>query len=178
MPVLTILGTALQHWKLALGLFMAAYIGFLHLQIAGEKIHSAKVETRLRESNAAYAKLEADTRAKTALAQAQDTADVANDKAKRTQISMEKVSDHRKELDDLRRRYDALLRLRTGAATAYPGGGDRAAMPSVPSAAPGADDPALQDGLLASEIALRLKALQEWVNAQAAVKRGAPIPAY
>jgi hypothetical protein len=177
MPVLTILGIAFQHWKLALGLSMAAYIGFLHLQIAGEKIHSAKVETRLRESNAALAKLEGDTRAKTALAQAQDAADVANDRAKRTQISMEKAGDHRKEVDDLKRRYDALLHLRAGAATAHPGGGGNSAVPSVPGAAPGADDPALQDGLLASEIALRLKALQEWVNAQAAVERGAPTPA-
>uniref|UniRef100_UPI003FA6F632 hypothetical protein n=1 Tax=Sphingomonas sp. TaxID=28214 RepID=UPI003FA6F632 len=104
-------------------------------------------------------------------------ADVANDKAARTQISMEKASDHRKELDDLRRRYDALLRLRAGAAATAAGGGDRAAVPNVPGATPGIDDPALQDGLLASEIALRLKALQEWVNAQAAVERGAPTPA-
>lgn len=171
---LAFLGSALQHWKLALGLAMAGYIGFLHLQIAGEKIHSAKVETRLRESNAALARLEGDTRTKTALAQARDAAAVANDKATRTQISMEKVSDHRKELDDLRRRYDALLRLRAGKATAVAGGGRNSAVPAVPGAAPGADDPALEDGLLASEIALRLKALQEWVNEQAGVERGAP----
>jgi hypothetical protein len=83
---------------------------------------------------------------------------------------MEKASDHRKELDDLRRRYDALLRLRAGKATAVASGGGNSAVPAVPGAAPGADDPALQDGLLASEIALRLKALQEWVRAQEGMK--------
>lgn len=137
-----------------------------------EQRHSAKWEKRAGEWQAAHDKLEANIRAKTALAQAQDAAAVANEKATRTQISMEKASDHRKELDDLRRRYDALLRLRAGAAAADNGSGGSAAVPVVPGAAPGVDDPALEDGLLASEIALRLKALQEWVKAQQAVPSG------
>lgn len=144
----------------------AAYIGLLHLQIAGEKLHSAKVETRLRETNAVLAKLESDIRAKTALAQAQDAAHAAQDKAARTQITMEVQSSYAKETADLRRRYDALLRLRAGAAIASAGGGGNQAVPDVPGTTPGVDDPALEDGLLASEIALRLKALQEWVRAQ------------
>lgn len=113
---------------------VAAYIGLLHLQLAGEKIHSAKVETRLRETNAALVKLESDTRAKTALAQAQDAAHAKAVEARDLKRAMETNDALRKDIASVRARLAD--RMRAGTATADPGRGGGSAVPPSSSSAP------------------------------------------
>ncbi len=89
------------------------------------------------------------------------------------------TSDYRSDLAALRARFD---RLRAGTARTDPGRADAAGLPGLPDAAGRADAPAgedrlpaagglsLGDALIASEQALQLQALVDWVNAQSAVR--------
>lgn len=95
-------------------------------------------------------------------------------------ITDEAVSRYRSDLAALRARFDR-LRARDAAAI-DPGRADAAGLPGLPDAAGRADAPAgedrlpaagalsLDDALIASEQALQLQALIDWVNAQAAVR--------
>lgn len=88
------------------------------------------------------------------------------------------TSDYRSDLAALRARFD---RLRAGATPTDPGRADAAGLPRLRDPAGRADAPAgqdrlpaarglsLNDALIASEQALQLQALIDWVNAQAAV---------
>lgn len=113
---------------------VAAYIGFLHLQLAGERLHSAKVETRLRETNAALAKQEADTRAKTALAKAQDAANAAATEARDLKKAMEINDALRKDIAAVRARLGSL---RAGTTKADPGSSRLSPVPTGPGSTPG-----------------------------------------
>lgn len=131
MPI-ALLGKVLPYWKVGLALVVAAYIGLLHFQIASEKRHSAKVETRLRETNAALVKLESDVRSKTALAQAQDAAHAAATEARDLKRAMETNDALHKDIAAVRSRLAE--RVRAGATTADPGrGGGSAVSPSSSS---------------------------------------------
>ena len=115
----------------------------------------------------------------TALAQAQDAAKAARAERDQIRVSQEVNDAYLAQLADLRRRHDA-LRVRSGAAGADSGGGADAPVPGVSDSPGGTDDPAGEaglsstggtgleeaDALIASEQALRLKALQEWVRRQ------------
>lgn len=96
------------------------------------------------------------------------------------------VAEYRADLGDLRARFDRLRRARNPAAI-NSGSADPAGLPGVPAAAGRADAPAgqagfpapgdrqateltLDDALIASEQALQLHALIDWVAAQSAVR--------
>lgn len=90
-------------------------------------------------------------------------------------ITKEVVDDYETRLADARRRADA-LRLRIDAdARADPGGGGDANLPGFPNAAPrvdaaaGAGGLSVAERLTATETALRLVALQAWVERQVGV---------
>lgn len=132
-----------------------------------KKAHSA--------TKTAYAQFQADVKAKTELARLQDAANKARVERDQETVSRETVSEYQNELSALRARYDA-LRVRL-AAKANPGSGGKQAVPSLPSGAGRTDGPAVEaglppeDALIASEQALRLQALQEWVRGQTGVER-------
>lgn len=122
---------------------------------------------------AAFQRTVADVRAKTA----QALADVARNKA-RVEADQQKVTDdvstdYQRQLAALRARYDGL---RT-ASQAHPRSGGAASMPGVPGPAGGPDEGTGQDrlpapdALIASEQALQLVALQDWLRAQQKVER-------
>lgn len=163
----------LGYWRVCLAALAGLYIALLHIQLAGEKRHSAKVETRLRETTEAFDKTVAEVRAKTELLKARDAAHAARVERDQSKISQEKLSAYHSELAALHARHNALL-MRTGKAQANPGSGGDAAVPGIPDASSGIDDSALKDRFLASEIALRLKALQDWVRGQQGVDRTNP----
>lgn len=114
--------------------------------------------------------------------QAQKDAEANAQRVAREQetITDEAVSRYRADLGALRARFDR-LRARDAAAV-DPGRSDAAGLPGLPAAAGRADAPAgedrlpaarglaLDDALIASEQALQLQALIDWVNAQSAVR--------
>jgi hypothetical protein len=159
-------------------------IGALLLAIAALWIGKAVVERQngrlkaaLAEANQMIEQERAEVRAKTALARALDAERAARVERDQAQISKEVQSDYQAKLDDLRRRHDALRMRQSGQAAADRGGGGTAPMPGLSGAAGGADGAADEDrlpgedALIASEQALRLQALQDWVKGQQAVER-------
>lgn len=94
-------------------------------------------------------------------------------------ITDEIVSDYRSDLAALRGRFE---RLRAGAPRTDPGGAHAAGVPGLPDAAgrtdaatgedrlPAAGGLTLPDALIASEQALQLDALIDWIEAQSAVR--------
>ncbi len=130
---------------------------------------------QLEATKAAYAQFVADVKAKTELARISDAANKARVERDQIQVTQEISSDYQNDLAALRRRYDE--RVRAAAAKANPGGSGIPAVPGVPGTAAGPDGSApeaglpLADALIASEQAVQLKALQEWVRGQAAVPR-------
>jgi hypothetical protein len=90
-------------------------------------------------------------------------------------ITKEIVDDYEVRIADARRRADALRLQLDGQTRANPGGGGNASMPAVRDAAPRIDEAAGEGGLsvaerlIATETALRLIALQAWVEAQTGV---------
>lgn len=130
---------------------------------------------RLRATEAAYAQFQADVKAKTELARLQDAQNKARVERDQVQVSQEVSSEYQAKLADLRRRYDALRLQRP--AQANSSGSRGPAVPRVPDAASGADAGSgeaglpLTDALIASEQALQLQALQDWVRGQTAVDR-------
>jgi enoyl-CoA hydratase/carnithine racemase len=94
-------------------------------------------------------------------------------------ITDEIVSDYRSDLAALRSRFD---RLRAGTPRTDPGGAHAAGVPGLPDAAgrvdaatgedrlPAAGSLTLPDALIASEQALQLDALIDWIEAQSAVR--------
>jgi hypothetical protein len=129
-----------------------------------------------REEKVAHALTVSGYRAKAEEARAADAANVIRVERDQSSVNQETDRDYQTQLADLRRRYDA-LRVRTGAAAADPRGSGSPPVPGLPGAAGGADGSAVQDGLpledalIASEQALQLDALQNWVRRQAAVER-------
>ncbi len=151
---------------LALGLALCLSYGLLR----AEKHHSAKVETRLHQTEAAYAQFQADVRAKTALALAQDAANAARVEAAQSKATQEVSDDYQTQLAALRARYDGL---RTGKATANPGRGGKANMPVVSSAPSGVDGTASACSLNtfnAEANSIQLRALQGWVGSVSSIR--------
>ena len=151
----------------AVALFLAWVARIDHLRAAHLKQYQAE--------HAAYVQFQADVKAKTELARIADAAHKAEVERDQNKVTMEVSNDYQAQLADLRRRY-AALQLRNNA-KANSGGGRSSAMPGVPNTASGADDTAPQaglppeDALIASEQALQLKGLQDWVRGQEAVER-------
>lgn len=159
---------ALQFWREGI----IAFLALLLVLQKGETRHFRKL---YEGEKAARIQEQAEVRAKTKLAQAQDAAHAAKVERDQVQISQEIASDYQKQLSDLRARYDA-LRVR-GTAKANPGSGRDKAVPGVPDTtsgvdgSPGENGLSAEDALIASEIALRYKGLREWVLGQMRVER-------
>jgi hypothetical protein len=151
-------------------------IALLMIAKAAETRRALKWEMRASEEAAAHAATVAGVRQASAEAKAADAANAIRVERSQSAVSQETDRDYQAQLADLRRRYDA-LRLRTGPAEADPRGGGGAAMPGIPFAAGGVDAAAaqnglpLEDALIASEQALQLEALQNWVSGQVAIAR-------
>jgi hypothetical protein len=185
----------LRFWREGLIGALLVALGLVWIGKAMADRQNAKLKTQLGEASALIAREREQVRGATALARAQDAAHAARIERDQSQISEEVANDYETQLGDLRRRYDALRLQRTAAAN--PGGGAGAAMPGVSAAAGGADGAAGENGLpapdeqllrpapgspqaicveidtllIASEIALRLRSLQDWVRGQALVDR-------
>lgn len=151
-------------------------IALLMIAKAAETRRALKWEMRASQEAAAHAATISRVRQASAEAKAADAANVIRVERAQSALSQETDRDYQTQLAAVRRRYDA-LRLRTGSAETDPGGGGSAAMPGVPDPAGRADGAAAQDGLpagdalIASEQALQLEALQNWVSGQAAIAR-------
>jgi hypothetical protein len=175
---MTLLALLPRFWREALiaGLILA--MGLLWLGKATAERRSHRLEERLGEATQLIERERAAVRAATALARARDDARVARTERDQAKVSQEVKDDYQTKLGDLRRRHDA-WRLHERTAAAAAGGGRGASVPGLPDAARGADGAAdkdrlpAADALIASEQALRLKALQSWVAAQAEIERGA-----
>lgn len=169
MPLLAKIAGALQIVSLGV-------IAFLLIAKAGETRRADKWQASAREEAAAHALTKVNIEAGTAKAKADDAANALRVERDQNKVSEEVSSDLQAQLADLRRRYDA-LRLRAGTASTNSSGGGSEAVPSLPNAPGGNDGSTCQaglpseDALTASEQALRLKALQDWVRGQGRVER-------
>ena len=164
-----------RSWRsAALGILLTVIV-VLKVSLAGEQRHSARLQLRLTETVAAYERFKTEVTARTELAKAQDAARVSRVERDQILINQETLSAYQEDIASLRAR--AAQRLRSGKAQANTSGGGSTAMPGLSGAAGGADGAAREDGLsgsdalMASEIALRLKALQQWIGEQQNVVR-------
>lgn len=164
-----------RYWKLALIAVLLATIAILKLSLAGEQRHATKLQHQLRETIAADDRFKAEVAAKTALASAQDEAHAHRVERDQTLITQETVNAYQREIAALRAR--AAQRLRSGTSAANPSGRAAAPMPGFPEAAGRPDGATGENGLpeadrlIASEVAVRLRSLQEWVRKQEQVER-------
>jgi len=146
------------------------------LRVRGLKSDLQESRQHTRDEKAAHKLTIANVMAAAEKARADDAAHARRVERDQTNVSEEVSRDYQEQLVDLRRRYDA-LRVRPGKTAADPGGAAGETMPGLPGSSARSDGAAGQDGLLAedalaaSEIALRLKALQDWIAGQLGVER-------
>ena len=165
----------LRFWKEGVAAALLIAIGVLWLAKAGAERQNLKLKDQLREANLIIENERQAVRDRTALARAEDAANAARVERDQGTITQETVSAYQKDIAALRAR--AAGRVRAGTAAADRSGGGSAPVPGIPAAAGGIDGTAGEDGLpaadalIASEQALRLKALQDWVRGQAGVER-------
>jgi hypothetical protein len=171
----------LRFWREGVMVALVLALGLALLAKAGESRRADKWQARARAEIAAHKLTIAHVRAAAEKARADDAAHARRVERDQSKVSEEVSRDYQKDLADLRRRYDA-LRVRLGKTQANPGGTGSAPLPCLPGAAGGPDGAACQEGLpsedalIASEIALRLEALQRWVTGQLGVERDKPHP--
>src|SRR5262245_39564035 len=90
-------GIAVRHWKLALFGILLIMIVMLKLTIAGEQSRYARLERRLAEATAAFARFKADVAANAALAKAQDEARARQVERDQILVTQETISAYQKE---------------------------------------------------------------------------------
>ena len=158
---------------LAVSLALAILLLLSRAETRHWKSRSAEFEQRYRSEQASFATTVADYRAAADRARAADLANAARVASERKAVNERTINDYEARLADVRARAER-LRIEPGTA-ADPGAGRDAAMPGVPAAAAGAAQGAGQDRLsdsdrlTATEQAIQLDALIEWVKAQSAV---------
>jgi hypothetical protein len=166
----------IRFWREGAIALLVLACGAQELRVRGLKLQLQVSRQQVREEQAAHALTIANVRAGAEKARADDAAHARRVERDQNHVSEEVSRDYQNELVDLRRRYLA-LRLRIGKAAADPGGGGAAAVPGLsgssagPDGAAGEDRLPAEDAFAASEIALRLKALQDWVTGQLGVER-------
>jgi len=150
------------------GVILALAFGFwlrgvqLDAEKAAHKLTKAAFEQQVSDYRAAYDKARAD----------------AVEAARKVETEQERIThevsaDYQARLADVRARYSRLL-AEARADSSHAGEAD---LPGVPNTASGADDPAshcglsLETRLVASEQAIQLQALQDWLRGQVAVER-------
>ena len=165
-----------RFWREAMVALLLLACAAQELRVRALKSDLEASRQQVRDAKEAHKLTIANVRAAAEKARADDAAHARRIERDQHRISKEVSSDYQDQLVDLRRRYHA-LRLRLGKADADPGGAGGAAMPGFSGPSPGSDGAAGQDrlpaedALAASEIALRLKALQDWVTGQLGVER-------
>jgi hypothetical protein len=167
-------------WRnLALAIVVPALLWSQLVTVPGLRADLAETEASLAAEQAAH--LGTVNAFLAASKQAQKEAEANAQRVAREQetITDAITSDYRSDLAALRARFD---RLRAGTARTDPGRADAAGLSGLPDPAGRADAPtgedrlpatgglALDDALIASEQALQLQALIDWVNAQSAVR--------
>jgi hypothetical protein len=168
-------GLIVRYWRFALVGVLLVAIAVLKLSLAGEQRHSAKLQHQLRDTLAAYDRFKAEVAARTAFAKAEDEAHARRIERDQILVSQETIGAYQKDIASLHAR--AAQRMRANAPAADSGRGRGTPVSAFSQTARGADGAAGEDGfseadrLNASEIALRLKALQEWLKGQGDVER-------
>ncbi|QDH35833.1 hypothetical protein [Porphyrobacter sp. YT40] len=171
----------LADWRNAVIAALAVFAAF-HQFILNPRMSAlvAQLQTSLTAEQAAHLGTVNAFLAASAQAQADAEANAARVRAEQETITHAKLADYRADLAALRARFER-LRARDAAAT-DPRRADPAGLPQLP-ATPGRADAApaqdrlpaaralsLDDALIASEQALQLQALIDWVAAQSAVR--------
>lgn len=159
----------LRSWKDAAIAMLTILLAISWAIKSSETRRADKRGARAAEEAEAHRQTQAAFRQARKIAKAEDAMHAARVERDQWKISREVQTDYAKKLIDLRNRYDA-LRLREQA-PANSGSGGSPTMPGIPDTPRRTDDTALKDGFLASEIALRLKGLQDWVRGQQSVPR-------
>lgn len=167
----------MPYWPLIVRHWREIVVGSLLLTLAavcwyrGERIKT--LEAKLAAEQSRYEQQVSDYRAayQTAVANAHAAARFVEVQQER--ITHEVSADYQARLADVRARYQRLL---TEAKADFRDAGE-ADLPGVSDAASGPDDPAaycglsLETRLVASEQAIQLEALQDWLRGQVAVER-------
>ena len=161
-----------RNWAAALG-FAAALILALLLAVRTDERDAARLATERAEAR--HRLFAERVRARAEKLRADFLEHARRTEQQQTRINQEVSRDYQDRIADLHRRYAELLRRD---AAAGPGAGDPARPAPVPAPgfAPGRPDAApadprlsLLERLIATEQAIRLEALQEWVRRQARV---------
>jgi hypothetical protein len=166
----------LRFWREGMIALLVLACGAQELRVRGLKSDLQGSRQQIREEKAAHKLTIANVRAAAEKARADDAAHARRVERDQTNVSEEVSRDYQDQLVDLRRRYHA-LRMRLGKAPADTGTAGGEAVPGLSGSSRRSDGAAGQDGLpaedalAASEIALRLKALQEWISGQLGVER-------
>lgn len=169
---------AIRLWREGLVGALLVALGLIWLGKAQTERRNHRLEASLAAAGRVIEQERASVRAASARARAEDAARAARAERDQERISRETASEYQKQIADLRRRADA-LRVQLAPAGADSGGRGGPAVSGLPDAPGRADGAAGQaglpaeDALIASEQALRLKALQDWVRAQGQVEREA-----
>ena len=157
-----------------LSIVMLLYIGVLHFQKAGLKRHVASIEMQLKAEKLSHENRKLTYERAAEKARADDAANQVRVERQQSHISQETSREYQTKLADLRRRFE---RLRSGEAPGDQGGSGSEAVPRFPDGTAG-PSPASQedrlppeDALIASEQALQLQALINWVLGQQGVDR-------
>ena len=177
MPILAtnLIAFAGKHWKLILGGLVVAFLGLKLVFAQMEARHFRKLYAAEQQAHQATV---ANFRAASAKAQADATANAKRVLTDQQRITQEVSSDYQKQLADVRARADALrVQLYAKAHPGNPNPGRASEVSaaagrpdgSAPQAGLPAQDWSLEDRVIATEQALQLAALQEWVRKQAGV---------
>lgn len=166
----------LRCWREGLIALLVFACAAQELRVRGLQADLQVFRRQTRDEKAAHQLTIANVKAAAEKARADDAAHARRVERDQNNVSQEVSRDYQEQLVDLRRRYHA-LRLRLGKTPAHPGGAAGEAVPGLPGSSSRSDGSAGQDrlpaedALTASEIALRLKALQDWIAGQLGVER-------
>jgi len=166
---MTLIALLPRLWREAMMAALFALAAALWLGKAAAERKAARLRQELGAATALIERERAEVRAAAMLARANDAAHAARIERDQSRISEEVSNDYQNQLGALRARHRA-LGLHAGPPADTAGGGGRAGVPGLSGAAGCADGAAgedrlpAEDALTASEQAVRLKALQEWVR--------------
>lgn len=165
---------ALRYWREIAGAGLLILCAFLWLSVKAESARADKWKERAAAEKLAHQGTVSNYRQQREIAAAQDKANAARVERDQERVTKEVSSDYQERIADLHARYDSL---RSAAAETDSGGGRGTGVPGLPNPADGSDDASPEDGLpsedalIATEQAMQLEALQDWVRAQQGVER-------
>jgi len=173
MPILAIWTTVRRYWKAGVFVALLLAIGVQTWRVSSLKADVESARNKTAATQAAFDVTVANYRLAAEQARATDAANVARVKTEQDTITKEIVDDYQTRLADARARAE---RLRTAATATHPSGGRDAPVPGTSATASGTGQAADQGGLsganalIATEQALQLDALINWVEAQGRVE--------